>query len=209
MNSKIFIKTRYILSSNIRSIKLHCKCRALRCRVICIRSNFNSPLSPFISIESMASKGTPKKFYKKRLESTSSISHCRLCNCIADPGHSKNLFRKGNQTTLRNAEHIYGGELPQSNSLPHLICSPCERRLNNAIQLKRVITGTQRVLQRDVSAKRCVELSPSVPKPPAKVRSTGNSPRRSIDFGEQSNSPTAVTPMIVSTLKYLRLPRVD
>lgn len=96
MNSKIFIKTRYILSSNIRSIKLHCKCR-----VICIRSNFNSP---FISIESMASKGTPKKFYKKRPESTGSISHCRLCNCIADPGHSKNLFRNGKQTTLRNAE---------------------------------------------------------------------------------------------------------
>ena len=139
MNSKVFIKTRYILSSNIRSIKLHCKCR-----VICIRSNFNSP---FISIESMASEGTPKKFYKKRLESTGNISHCRLCNCIADPGHSKNLFRKGNQTTLRNTELIYGGELPQSNSLPHLICSPCERRLNNAIQLKRVITETQRVLQ--------------------------------------------------------------
>ena len=149
----------------------------------------------------MASKGTPKKFYKKRSDSTGSISRCRLCNSICDPGHSKNLFRKNNQATLQNAEVIYGAELPQNSNLPHLICTPCERRLNNAIQLKKTITETQHAIQEDLVTKRCLEVSPSVQKPPTKVRSTGSSHRRSIDFsaGEQSGSSPGVISLHVST----------
>ena len=163
-----------------------------------MRSNFECF---FISTESMASKGTPKKFYKKRSESTGCTSRCRLCNSISDPGHSKNLFRKNNQATLRNAEIIYGGELPQNSNLPYLICTPCERRLDNAIQLKKTIAETQRTIQEDLVTKRCLKVSPSVQKPPTKVRSTGSSRRRSIDFSaaDQSESSPGIISLNVST----------
>ena len=94
-------------------------------------------------------KGTPKKFYKKRSGSTL-ISSCRLCNCVADPDHSKNLFRDTNQTLLRDAESIYGGAFTRGSDFPHLICRPCERRLKNAIHFKEKVSETQRLLQNDV-----------------------------------------------------------
>lgn len=81
-----------------------------------------------------------------------------------------------------------------SNSLPHLIWAPCERRLNNAIKFKCVIEETQRALQEDVRAKRCVDVSPSVPRPPAKIRSTGTLRRRSIDFSSPGESETSIIP---------------
>jgi hypothetical protein len=128
----------------------------------------------------MASKHTPKKVYKKD-GLTSNVSRCKLCNCIADPKHSKNLFRKQNNSLLRNAEIIYGGELRQESDLPYRICAPCERRLNNAIQLRKVITDAQQALTENVGTKRCIEISLSVALP-AKVVRTGTSRRRSLDF---------------------------
>ncbi|XP_028418118.1 uncharacterized protein LOC114543248 [Dendronephthya gigantea] len=128
----------------------------------------------------MASKDTPKKLYAKKTEAN--ISRCRLCYCVTDPKHSKNLFRSQNLITLRNAETVYGSELPHGNDLPRQICSACERRLNNAIKLRDIIIETQQKLQENVRAKRCVEVSPSVI-PSAKVRTAGTSRRRSIDFG--------------------------
>ena len=139
----------------------------------------------------MASKETPKKLYKKQ-DSGADISRCRLCNCVADPKHSKNLYRKQSATTLRNAEIIFGGELRQESTLPHQICAPCERRLNNAIAFKKVIVDTQRALTENVRAKRVVELSPSVAKPPAKVRAAGTMRRRSIDFTLADEIPTQI-----------------
>ncbi len=149
----------------------------------------------------MASKDTPKKLYQKRPESTGSISRCRLCNSVTDSKYCKNLFRDHNKTVLRNAERIYGRELLHSDSLPHLICAPCERRLNNAIKFKGVIEETQRVLQEDVRAKRCVDVSPSIPKPPRKVSSVGTLRRRSIDFNistSESESSVIPSPLNVS-----------
>jgi hypothetical protein len=78
----------------------------------------------------MASKDTPKKYYSK--STSTDISRCRLCNSVVDRDHCKNLFRSSNLTVLRDAEKIYGCALPQENLLPHLICRPCERKLNNA-----------------------------------------------------------------------------
>lgn len=129
----------------------------------------------------MASKDTPKKYYKKSV--STDISRCRLCNSVVDRTHSKNLFRSSNLTILRNVEQIYGCALPQENFLPYLICRPCERRLNNAIQFKNTIVETQRSLQNDLRAKRCKELSPSVTKLSTKIHAAGAGPRRrSIDF---------------------------
>lgn len=136
----------------------------------------------------MASKDTPKKLYKIQ-ESKANISRCRLCYCVSDPKHSKNLFRSQNQAILRNAQIIYGGELPQGSDLPRQICAPCERRLNNAMQLRKIITETQQKLRENVRAKRCVEISPSV-LPSAKVRAAGTSTRRrSIDFSIAAEKP--------------------
>ncbi|XP_028403253.1 uncharacterized protein LOC114525978 [Dendronephthya gigantea] len=150
----------------------------------------------------MASKDTPKKFYKKQTDSTGSISRCRLCNSVTNPKHCRNLFRSQNQAVLRNAERIYGGKLPQNDSLPHLICAPCDRRLTNAIKFKTVIEETQRVLQESIRAKRCVDVSPSVNKPPAKVHLVGTPRRRSIDFnisqGESESSLTSSPPPLTS-----------
>ena len=128
----------------------------------------------------MASE-TPKKLYGKE-NLKSSISRCRLCNCVADPKHSKSLFRKQNLQIGRNAEIFYGAKLPQQDDLPRHICGPCERRLNNAIQFRKVIADTQRELHANLRTKRCVELSPSV-NPSTKVQAAGISRRRrSIDF---------------------------
>ena len=113
-----------------------------------------------------------------------------------DPQHCKNLFRDSNRAILRNFNTLYGGELPQSGDLLHLVCRPCKRRLNTALQFKRTIGKTQRQLQEDFHAKRCVELSLSVAKPAPKVQAVGSSRQRSIDFNvaaDESESPTLLS----------------
>ena len=127
-----------------------------------------------VSLATMASKGTPKKLYKKQPD-LKVISRCRLCNCVANPQYSKNLFRDSNRALLRSTEDIFGGELTRDSSLPYLVCRPCERRVMNFSQFKGVITETQRLLQQGVRTKRCIELSPSVAKPSPKVRAAGSS----------------------------------
>jgi hypothetical protein len=133
-----------------------------------------------VPMASILNKDTPKKHYKKTSISAE-ISRCRLCNSVGDPRHCKKLFGKSNRIVLNNAEIIYGGVLPQQDGLPHLICRSCERRLNNAIQLRSTIEETQQSLQKDMRSKRCLEVSPSVTKPPVKVHSAC-SRRRSLDF---------------------------
>ena len=177
------------MTSNKRSIELHFKHG--------IRSNFKRL---FIQFSSMAtSGGTPKKFYKSISVSTV-ISRCRLCYSVGDPKHCKNLFGDSNRAILRSAESFYGSELPQSSDLPHLICRPCERRLNTVIQFKQTIGETQRKVREGVRAKRCVDLSPSVTKPAPKARATGNSRRRSLDFagGESESAREIVSPILLS-----------
>ena len=148
-------------------------------------------------------KNTPKKLYTKQKESKVE-SRCRLCNRITDPGHSKNIFRVQNQAILRNAEIFYGANLPQDSNLPHLICAPCERRLKNVTEFKKVITDTQRELQENLRTKRCGEISPSISRPSAKVRAPGTS-RRSIDFSlaliqSQTDQRKAVNPVSITAL---------
>jgi hypothetical protein len=146
------------------------------------------------------SGGTPKKFYQSTSVSTV-ISRCRLCYSVGDPKHCKNLFGAANRAILRNAESVYGSELPSSIEHPHLICRPCERRVNTVIQFKQTIGETQRKLRQEVRAKRCVDLSPSVAKPAPKVRATATekSRRRTLDFGGESESAREiVSPILLS-----------
>ncbi|XP_028417961.1 uncharacterized protein LOC114542661 [Dendronephthya gigantea] len=141
----------------------------------------------------MASTNTPKKLYEKRTKSTGGISRCRLCNSVTNTKYSKNLYRAQNRAILHDAESFYGEKLPQNDSLPHLICAPCERRLNNAVKFKKIVEETQRVLRGDVREKRCIDISPSIQKPPTKVRSTSStesSRRRSLDFTTATGEKT-------------------
>jgi hypothetical protein len=92
----------------------------------------------------MAARETPKKRYFKSTTAEVYSSSCRLCKAVVDKNHCKDLFKSSNRTVLNNVENIYGNNLPQCNSLPHLICRPCERRLTNAITFKSVITKTQK-----------------------------------------------------------------
>jgi hypothetical protein len=63
----------------------------------------------------------------------------------------------------------HGEKLPHVDGFPYLICRPCERRLNNTISFKNVISATQKSLVKDSRFKRCPEVSPSVAKLSAKV----------------------------------------
>ncbi len=129
-------------------------------------------------------KDTPKKIYS-RSASTETSSSCRLCKAVVDRRHSKDLFSATNRAILTNAQNIYGRALTQDQALPHLICRPCERRLDNAIKFKKVIEETQKSLESVTRSKRCIEISPSVTQPStSRVRASniGGSSRRSLDF---------------------------
>ena len=139
----------------------------------------------------MAARETPKKRYSKSTTAEVYSSSCRLCKAVVDKNHCKDLFKSSNQTVLKNVENIYGNSLPQDNSLPHLICRPCERRLTNAITFQSVIINTQRSLEQEIRSKRCLEISPSVVQPStsrvrANVSSLTSGRRRSLDFTESS-----------------------
>ena len=147
-------------------------------------------------------KDTPEKLYgKEKLSST--ISRCRLCNCVALPKHSKDLFRKQNQDILREAEVFFGANLPKESQLPDQICAPCERRLNNAKKFRQVIADTQHTLRENICSKRCLQLSPSI-NPSPKVRATGALRRRSIDFNVVSDSQVEnVNPVRVTSIFFI------
>ena len=100
----------------------------------------------------------PKKVYAK--SNLDSKSMCRLCCSIIDPKHCKNLYNKASVNVLASAELLYGGKLLRGDSLPHLVCRPCERRLDNFMKFKNMICDNQDSMMRQ---KRCIELSPSAP----------------------------------------------
>ena len=90
------------------------------------------------------------------------ISSCRLCRVVGDRLWSKNLFVKKNRALLAAAQDICGHTLKQDDSvLPHLICRACERRINNFVTFKTLITESQKWFE---GVKRCTEMSPSVPR---------------------------------------------
>ena len=136
------------------------------------------------------SKGTPKKLYTRSVVGEKSSS-CRLCNTVVDRRHSKDLFSSANHQILNSAQIIYGQRLRQDNVLPHLICRPCERRVNNFAVFKKVVEDTQKSLESSLVSKRCLELSPSLPQPAAVVRAVGTHQpsirRRSLEFDTLSS----------------------
>ncbi len=106
--------------------------------------------------ERTKSPSTPKKFYKTSGDFSRA---CRLCGSVGDAKFAKNLFNRGNSDLLAAAEDVYGNKLPNYDTLPHLICRPCERRVNNFKLFKATILKSQTSFSR---VKRCIPVSPSV-----------------------------------------------
>lgn len=147
----------------------------------------------------MAAKETPKKRYFKSITAEVYSSSCRLCKAVVDKNHCRDLFKPSiaNRAILKNVESIFGDNLPRDNSLLHLICRPCERRLTNAIAFKNVIIKTQKSLEAEIHSKRCLEISPSVVPSTSRVRASVSSltsgRRRSLDFTESLSSTPGVS----------------
>jgi hypothetical protein len=97
-------------------------------------------------------QGGPKEILQKK-ESTANISRCRLCNSVADPKHSKNLYRRQSETILRNAEIIFVGELRQESGFVHQICALCDDVKEGSTMPYK--SGS---LSKNIRAKRCVGL---------------------------------------------------
>ena len=146
----------------------------------------------------MAAKETPKKRYLKSITAEVYSSSCRLCKAVVDKNHCRDLFKPSNRAVLKNVENIFGDNLPRDNSLPHLICRPCERRRTNAIAFKNVIIETQKSLEAEIHSKRCLEISPSVVQPSTSrlrgsVSSLTSGRRRSLNFTESLSSTPGVS----------------
>ena len=113
-------------------------------------------------------------FCKRRKKHPSSDngnqSYCRLCGSVKDFKYCKNLFKKSNEELLAAAEAVYGGTLPGNELRPHLLCRPCERRLNNFKAFRAMITESQSHFQRSDRVKRCIEASPGVRAPNSEER---------------------------------------
>ena len=105
---------------------------------------------------------TPEKTY--RSSDSGNQSCCRLCGSVKDFKYCKNLCKKSNEELLAAAEAVYGGTLPRNELRPHLLCRPCERRLNNFKAFRAMITESQSHFQRSDRVKRCIEASPSAPR---------------------------------------------
>ena len=98
---------------------------------------------------------------------------CRRCCGIYDLKHTKNLYRRANVQLLSLAEYVYRGKLPNEDSLPHLLCRPCERSLDNFKNFQNTIKGNQHSM---TQKNRCIESSPSAPTAKEKVARTQGLP---------------------------------
>ena len=129
---------------------------------------------------------TPKKLYG----SLHFDSRCRLCLKVCDRKHNINLFKSSNSSVLHTAEHLIGEQLYQDDFLPHLLCRPCARRLNNFNDFKKVILDSNKTLETEYRKKRCLEMSPSLL--PAAKRSVN--PDRSNDVRTRSRRELSFEP---------------
>lgn len=132
----------------------------------------------------MSGYNAPKKTY-----TSSVISCCRLCGSVKDVLHCKNLFKKVTKELLALAEAAFGGTLQHHELRPHLVCRPCERRLNNFRAFKAMITESQSHFQRSERqerVKKCTEVSPSAPRT-LKSAKDGTT-RRGLNFADSAEN---------------------
>lgn len=121
------------------------------------------------SFTGMTSKETPKKAYRASNSSIDSSS-CQLCRAVGDTSRRENIFKPSNRALLKIAEQIFRHPIVYEANLPHLICRPCECRLNNTVDFRKVIVETEQSFRQSESSqtqfKCCVDVSPSIYQPP-------------------------------------------
>jgi hypothetical protein len=145
----------------------------------------------------MASKETPKKIYRTSVSPNCiDPASCRLCRTVGDTSHRKDIFKPSNRELLKIAEHLHSHNIAPDPSLPSQVCRPCECRLKNCLEFHKVILATQEGFKRqlgDTQVKRCIDVLPSISRPPKSTRSTKPPARTSLisAFGacEVSSSP--------------------
>ena len=114
-------------------------------------------LKAHLPVEWLNSKETPKKVYRSSNSSVGS-SACRLCRAVGDTSHRKNIFKPSNKVLLEIAEQICKHSIVYEANLPHLICRPCECRLNNTRDFQKVILETEQSFWKGQAwFKRCQE----------------------------------------------------
>lgn len=91
------------------------------------------------------------------------LNCCRLCKSFDNVSHWKNLFGKGNWALLAAAENIHINPVLHVESLPHPLCRPCERRLNNFIAFKSMIIKTEKSYNTGERIKGYIEVLLSAP----------------------------------------------
>lgn len=89
---------------------------------------------PVFEMSSGGLPKTPREVYDS--VGKKDLTCCRLCKLVGDISRWKNVYNKGNCALLAAAENIYGSPLTCGESLPHLLCRACERRLKNFIVLR-------------------------------------------------------------------------
>ena len=131
------------------------------------------------------------------------ISRCSCHNLIprlfplVDERHSKDLFGSANCNILNNMQGLYGNVLGLDNALPHLICRPCERRLDNPAKFKNLIEETQKSLESEFRSKHVLDTSPSVAQPSktkSRVCASTSSEGFSITVSEKKSSIHRIIP---------------
>ena len=57
---------------------------------------------------------------------------------------------------LALADTVFGDKLPNEDNLPHLLCPPCERKLDNFSKFKNMVCDNQTSMMKK---KRCLNIS--------------------------------------------------
>lgn len=106
----------------------------------------------------------------------------------------KTLFKKATEELLALAEAVSKGTLQRHELIPHLVCRPYERRLNNFRAFKAMITERQSHFQRSERqerVRRCIEVSPSASRTLKSVKD--ETARRGLNFASGAENQGFIT----------------
>ena len=127
---------------------------------------------------------TPKKSYALSV---------KLLQIVRFSQRRQTLFKKATEELLALAKAVFGGTLQRHELMPHLVCRPYERPLNNFRAFKTMITESQSHFQRSERQERvrCIEVSPSAPRT-LKSAKAGTA-RRGLSFASGAESQGFIT----------------
>lgn len=130
---------------------------------------------------------TPKKVYnRRRIQASTSISVCRLCDNKNETRHLLRVFSKpGKVKQIYDKIWTTCGVDIKENDILTCICRKCEsfvekmanfRLKCQQVQQQQLSNEQELDMPVDVSVKRCIEISPSTKQPDAKQAKSNNKP---------------------------------